>query len=412
MTAVVTLLGIGDDGCSGLTSRAINAVEQVDVLAGADRHVAFFPQFKGKVLKMDHGLNGYLDDIAEIAKAEPICVLASGDPLFYGLGRRLIAKLGHESVRVLPSTSSVQLAFARLCIAWDDAQFITLHGRPMQGLVAKLQQGDTFALLTDRKNDPVTIAKHLATYNELHWKLHVCEALGGVNERVRSFSVAQLCELDANDIDPLNIMVLQRGDAKPWGNHPLHCKDDAYLKRTPDKGLITKQPIRALVLANLNLSKTSCLWDVGSASGSVAIEGAKQAWQGQVFAIECNEVCFQQIEANAKEHRVDNLQLIQGRAPEALTELPKPDAIFVGGSRGEMVEIFNAGWNALSIGGRLIIAAVTLDSVAEAFQLTKTNNLKPQIILVNIAQGAPLAHYTRYVPESPIHLFIFTKEEL
>ena len=412
MTAQVTLIGIGDDGCSGLTSRTINVVEQVGVLAGAERHLAFFPQFRGELLTMRGGLNNYLDAITEAAEAEPICVLASGDPLFFGLGRRLTERLGRERVRILPSLSSVQLAFARLRIAWDDAQFITLHGRPMQGLVARLQQGDTFALLTDKKNNPVTIAQHLAAYHEEHWRLHICESLGGTDERVRSFSVAQLCALDSTDINPLNVMILQRDGGKPWGDHPLHCTDDAYLKRMPAKGLITKQPVRALALANLNLSPTSCVWDVGSASGSVAIEAAKQAWRGQVFSVECNEECFDQIQTNAQTHRVDNLKLIKGRAPQALIELPAPDAVFIGGSRGAMADIFNTSWEALRPGGRLVIAAVTLDSVTEVFQLTQAHNLKPQIMLVNIAQGAPLAHYTRYAPESPIHLFILEKKDL
>lgn len=411
MTALVTLIGVGDDGCVGLTSRVINAVEQVGVLAGAERHLAFFPQFRGRLLKMDSGLSAYLDAIAETAKAEPVCVLASGDPLFFGLGRRLIEKMGRERVRVLPSLSSVQLAFARLCIPWETARFLSVHCRPMAGLVSLLQQGDTFALLTDKENNPVAVAQHLAHYGQTHWRLHLCESMGGVDERVRSFSVDELCALNQADIGPLNVMLLQRGNAKPWGGYPLHCNDEAYLKRMPDKGLITKQPLRALALANLNLDKNSCVWDVGSASGSVAIEAGKQAWSGQVFAVECNETCFEQIENNTRQHGVDNVALVKGRAPEVLAGLPSPDAVFVGGTRGAMTEIFNAVWLALRPGGRLVISAVTLDSVTQAFQLCQARNLEPHIMLVNIAVGVPLAHYTRYASENPIHLFILEKKD-
>lgn len=411
MTALITLIGLGDDGCVGLTSRVVNAVEQVGVLAGAERHLAFFPQFRGRLIKMDSGLNAYLDTIAETAKAEPVCVLASGDPLFFGLGRRLVEKVGSACVRVLPALSSVQLAFSRLCIPWDDARFLSVHCRPMAGLVSRLQQGDTFALLTDKDNNPVVIAQHLANYGETHWQLHLCESLGGVDERVRSFSVDELCALAPADIGPLNVMLLQRGNAKTWGGYPRHCNDEAYLRRVPDKGLITKQPLRALALANLNLDTKSCVWDIGAASGSVAIEAAKQAWDGQVFAVECNETCFEQIEGNAKQHRVDNVSLVKGRAPEALAGLPSPDAVFVGGTRGAMAEIFDTVWGALRPAGRLIISAVTLDSVTEAFQLCKARDIKPHIMLVNIALGTPLAHYTRYASENPIHLFIIEKKD-
>lgn len=411
MRGQIRLVGIGDDGCLSLTSRAMNAISEAEILAGSERHLAFVPQYTGQKLAMTSPLSGFITQIVELASRQDVCVLASGDPLFFGIGPLLLkaAKQANVDVDIVPSLSSVQLACARY--GWPSQQLIMLsvHGRPLSGLVTKLQQADEFALLTDGINTPQVVATHLAKFSETHWQIHVCEALGGVDERCRTFTVAELVAGKAGNVNPLNLMLLRRGDQAPWNGKPGHVRDEEYAKRMPSQGLITKAPIRAIAIANLNLTPDSVMWDIGAASGSVAIESAKQAWRGQIFAIECNSDCFAMLAANRELHKVDNMNIIKHKAPAGLADLPAPDAVFCGGSRGQMSTIFTHVMQVLKTGGRFIVSAVTLDSVTELFSLCRQHQIEPQILMLNSSKTKPLAHYTCYQAENPIHLFIIEK---
>ncbi|RTR33658.1 precorrin-6y C5,15-methyltransferase (decarboxylating) subunit CbiE [Shewanella atlantica] len=414
MTGSITLVGIGDDGCISLTSRAINAVAQTELLAGATRHLDFFPQYIGERLTFVSGLNGYLAQVVEAAKDKDICVLASGDPLFFGIGKRLLKLVGEADsqidVEVITSPSSVQLACAKALVPSDDIKVISLHGRPMTGLVTRLQSGDNFALLTDNDHNPVVIARHLLSYDETLWRLVLCEHLGGSKERIREFTVRELAATSFDDIEPLNVLLLQRQGQAHWGGLAMHCPDSEYRVLTPLNGLITKANIRAVAVARLGLTSKSVVWDIGAGSGSIAIEAAKQACNGHVYALECNPECFDVIEQNRKRHRVDNLTLIKNKAPLGLDELPAPDAVFVGGSRGQIDAIVRQVFSRLSVGGTLILSAVTLDSVSEFFDLCKSSQYHYEVVMLQSSVSKPMAHYQRYQAENPIHLFVITKE--
>lgn len=414
MTGSITLIGIGDDGCVSLTSRAINAVAQTELLAGATRHLHFFPQFSGETIEFVSGLNAYLTQIVEAARDKDICVLASGDPLFFGIGKRLLSLVKEADpqidVEVITAPSSVQLACAKALIPSDNVKVISLHGRAITGLVARLQQGDHFALLTDNDHNPVAIARHLLSYDETLWRLVLCEHLGGSKERVREFTAQELAAKSMDDIASLNVLLLQRHGQAYWGGLAMHCPDGAYQVLTPLNGLITKANTRAVAVARLGLTTRSLVWDIGSGSGSIAIEAAKQAWNGHVYALECNPECFDVIEQNQKRHRVDNLTLVKSKAPLGLEVLPAPDAVFVGGSRGQIDAIVEHAMSRLSVGGKLILSAITLDSVSEFFQLCKSKQYQYEVMMLQSSVSQPLAHYQRYQAENPIHLFVITKE--
>ncbi|CAM3595100.1 precorrin-6y C5,15-methyltransferase (decarboxylating) subunit CbiE [Parendozoicomonas haliclonae] len=409
MTAI-TVIGMGDDGCASLSSKAVNAVQQAQVLAGSDRQLSFFPQFSGERLPFGKdGLQAYLDRIIEASYENTVCVLASGDPLFYGLGRRLAALVEPEHLSFIPSPSSIQLAFSALNMAWDDATVLSVHGRPLKGLVSRLQQGKKFALMTDHIHHPVAVAQHLKAYGETNWQIHICARLGGTEQSVTQWSVADLAAADPATIDNLNVMVLVDEQHQAWGGYPLHCSDDDYQKRMPANGLITKQEIRAIAVAGLGLNPDSVVWDIGAGSGSISVEAAKLAWRGEVYAIESVKECVAFSRDNAAEHRVDHLSVIHGLAPQALDGLPAPDAIFIGGTRGQMQGILEYCLEALQPGGRLLLSAVTLDTVSEAFTFFKQLGYQPSVSLINISRGRPLASYTGYRAENPIHLFTVVK---
>jgi precorrin-6Y C5,15-methyltransferase (decarboxylating) len=407
MKRAVTLIGIGDDGCASLTSRAASAVARADVLVGGERHLAFFPQFRGERVVLKGGLDAALDRVAELANERDVCVLASGDPLFFGVGARVVRKLGADHVEVIPAPSSVQWAFARTGIASDDAEIVSVHGRTMMGFAARVRRSAKVAALTDAEASPPRLAARLIEYGDRAWTAVVCERLAGAGERVRPFTLEALA--DARDIDPLNVLILVRPEGWRAPTSIPYLHEDAFAKRMPKNGLITKREIRMLSIAALALDERSVVWDIGAGSGSVAIEAAMIASRGRVYAIEVDPEGVAICNDNARTHGTDNVAVIEGRAPEALAGLDAPDAVFVGGSKGSMEGIVDAALTALRPGGRLVVNAVTLENVAEAYAALRARSLDPEVTLVQVSRGVPLARYQRYEALNPIHMIAVTK---
>ena len=404
----VTLVGIGDDGCVGLSSRAANAVARASVLVGGERQLAFFPQFVGERVVLKAGIAAALDRVAALAEEHTVCVLASGDPLFFGIGARVVARLGAEHVEVLPQPSSVQWAFARAGVAWDDAAVVSVHGRSSEGFVTRLRTLAKVAVLTDDESSPPRLAARLLEHGDAAWSAWVCEDLAGPGERVRRFTLPELAALA--DVRPLNVLLLVRDDAA-WRAPPVvpYLDEEAFARRMPKKGLITKREVRVLSLAAMQLRVDSVVWDVGAGSGSVAIEAAMIASRGRVHAVEVDPEGVLLCRENARAHGVDNVRVVHGRAPEALADLEQPDAVFIGGSKGSMDEIIGVALDRLRPGGRLVVNAVTLENVGEAYRTLRARGLAPEITMLNVSRGEPLAHYMRYEALNPIHVFAVTK---
>jgi precorrin-6B C5,15-methyltransferase / cobalt-precorrin-6B C5,C15-methyltransferase len=403
----VALVGIGDDGCVGLTSRALGAVTRAQVLVGGQRQLAFFPEHAGERIVLKSGIAAALERVAELAEDRNVCILASGDPLFFGIGRLVLGKLGAAHVEVIPQPSSVQLAFARAGLAWDDAAFVSLHGRPIEGSVTRIARHAKVAVLTDEERSPARIAARMLAYGETAWRAWVCEALGGPGERVRPFTLGDLA--CATDIAPLNVLVLERSEPG-WRRRPriAFLPEDAFARRMPKKGLITKREVRLVSLAALAIRDDSVVWDVGAGSGSVAIEAALLAPEGRIYAIEIDPEGVAICEDNARAHGTDNVRVIAGRAPEALADLEAPDAVFVGGSKGSMTAIIDAALARLRPGGRLVVNAITLENAAETYQAIRARGLVPEVTLLQVARAEPLAHYLRYEAQNPIQIFAVT----
>ena len=409
-TRPVTLIGIGDDGCAGLTSRAHNAIVGAGVLVGGERQLGFFPDFEGRRVELKGGLVKAIDEVRELAGENRVAVLASGDPLFYGVGALLLKKLGADMVDVIPALSSMQLAFAKAGLKWDDAYLLSLHGRPREGLLTRIKRRHKIGIFTDDINSPAALAAYMLEYGEGDWRAFVCENLDGPGERVRSF--ASLDELAAcQDIGPLNVLILERTDPN-WRPAPvvLNFHEDEYAKRVPKKGLITKKEVRLLSIAELRLRADSIMWDIGAASGSIAIESALQADEGRAYAIELDPESLEFCRDNLKTFAVDNVRVIEGRAPDVLAEIPdNPDAVFVGGSKGSLAEIMRVSLERMRPGGRLVVNAITFENVQEAYATFRELDLPFEVMQLNVSRAAPLARFKRYEAQNPIHIFSATK---
>ena len=411
MKKAVTVIGIGDDGCPGLSSRAMNAVASARILAGGQRQLDFFPEFEGEKIVFKGNLSASLDKIAELADENSVCVLASGDPLYFGIGNLVSKKIGREHIEFIPSPASVQYAFAAIGQKWDDAEVISLHGRALQGFINNIQSMKKIACFTDAKNSPQKIATYMTEYSETGWTAWVCENLNGKDERIREFTISSLA--DEQDISDLNVLVLLRDD-ETWQSSAVvkYREEEDYARRMPKKGLITKKEIRVLSIAALQIRTNSIVWDIGAGSGSVAVEAAQIAKDGRVFAVEVDPEGAEICRENALKHKVDNMIVIEGMAPAVLKELDDPDCIFVGGSKGNLSEIIRLSLERLRPGGALVVNAVTLDNVTEAYQYFRKMDIIPEVTQVNISRGKKLASYLRYEALNPIHIFTVIKKEL
>lgn len=407
----ITVIGVGDDGCVGLSSRAVGAVSRCQVLAGGERHLAFFPQFEGHRVVFKDGLMKAVGELAELADENTICVLASGDPMFYGIGPLLARKLGAERMEVIPQPSSVQLAFSRIGRSWNDAAIISLHGKPLEGLTTRLKRRARAAVLTDHRNTPAALARHMLEFGERNWLAWTCENLGGPGEKVTAFdSLEELAEAD--ELSELNVLVLERNEEN-WRPAPavLNLHEDAFAKRMPRKGLITKREVRLLSMGALALRPTDVIWDIGAASGSIAIEAAAIAEEGRAYAIEMESESLDYCRENLRTHGIDNVRVVEGQAPQILDEIEDdPDAVFVGGSKGQLSRIIEVAFERLKPGGRIVVNAITFENVSQAYQTFKSLGVTPQIMQTNIARGAPIAIYTRYEALNPVHILAAVKD--
>ena len=392
------MIGIGDSGATGLLPQYIKWINDCDVLVGGERHLAFFPSFKGEKLVIKGGLKPLIETLQK--ETRNVVILVSGDPLFYGLGGVLAKKL---SIEIYPYTSSMQLAFSKMQESWQDAYITSLHGRPIKGFAQKIDGRKKVAILTDEINSPQAIATYLKRFGMLEYDAFIAENLEGTQERCRFMS---LDEMEKETFSPLNVVILkQREEVK---RSAIGIDDTAFYQRKPDKGLITKKEIRVLCLNELQIKEDSVVWDIGTCTGSVAIEAAKIAREGAVYAIEKNEGDLENCFMNQQKHRTD-FTAILGKAPERLDEFPDPNAIFIGGNGGNMQHLLALCIERLQNGGRLVMNIATIENLAEAMGHLKSLGCEVTVLQAQISRSKPILNLTRFEPLNPI--FIVTAQK-
>ncbi len=392
------MIGIGDNGAAGLLPSYIDWIHECDVLVGGERHLQFFREFNGEKKVIKGGLSALTADLQQ--ETRNTVILVSGDPLFYGLGSVLAKKLPLE---IYPYTSSVQLAFSKMQESWQDAYIVSLHGRSIKGFAQRIDGRKKIAILTDEKNSPQAIAAYLKKFGMTEYDAFVAENLQGEDERCRFFT---LDEMEQSSFYPLNVVILKQRVSVERAS--LGIPDDKFVQRKPDKGLITKKEIRTLCLQELELKENSIVWDIGTCTGSVAIEAAKIAREGAVYAIEKNEGDLENCLENQLKHRTD-FTAVLGKAPERLDEFPDPHAIFIGGNGGNMELLLKSCLSRLQPNGRLVMNIATIENLAEAMQHLKNRGCEVSVMQAQISKSKPILHLTRFEPLNPI--FIVTAKK-
>lgn len=400
LTQSMKLIGIGDNGQESLLPQYAQWIEESEVLVGGERVLSFFPNYQGEKVVVKGGLKALVERLQE--ETRPTVVLASGDPLYYGIGGYLSSKI---NIEVYPYVSSVQLAFSKMGESWQDAYVTSVHGRSMKGLAQRIDGKAKVALLTDAENSPNRLAEYLLSFGMTEYRAFVAENLQGENERVGWY---ELQDMVNHEFSPLNVVILKKvADGPSWS---LGIEDEEFSQRKPDKGLITKKEIRVLSLYALNLKKDSIVWDVGTCTGSMAIEAARLAPEGQVFAVEKNEPDLENCLQNQRKFRTD-LTAIHGKAPQGLETFPDPDAIFIGGTGGEMVDLIQTCCQRLKEGGRIVLNAATIENLYRANEAFAQAGFQTSIMHAQISRSKPILGMNRFVPLNPIYIITAQRKE-
>ncbi|MBS3964386.1 MAG: precorrin-6y C5,15-methyltransferase (decarboxylating) subunit CbiE [Methylomonas sp.] len=413
---VVTFIGVLDDGAVSLGAEALDALRSARHVIAGGRLLVLLADHITEARHYD--LTGYLAQVpgwiaAALANDEAVVVLATGDPLCHGIAGFLASKLDAARVKILPNLSTVQLAFAALGLPWQTARIVSVHAKDAgewthgasrdHGLYALAQlcrREEVLAVLTSPDNTPGRIARMLDVEAMADlFDMAVAERLSQPQQRVTGFlSVAEVA--GSAFADP-NVVILKRKIASP--SPVLFGVSDAdFRQRKPEKGLITKREVRAVSLARLQLRRDSTLWDIGAGSGSVGLEAARLCPDGEVYAIEKNADDIANIEHNHRAWGLSNYRCVHGKAPQGLDAWPDPDAVFIGGSGGELAELIELCFRRLKPGGWLVMNFVTLENLATAIATLKRLDATWDVCQLQAARSQPILDMQRLAAENPV----------
>ena len=399
MAPWLTVIGIGEDGFSGLGKQARRALLAATRVFGSPRQLALLPRcIGGERLPWPHPFS--LEPVLAL-QGEPVCVLASGDPMFYGVGASLARHVPAAAMQVLPMPSSCALAAARLGWALQDVQVVSLVARPLAVLNGHLFSGLRLLLLSNDEHSPAAIAAQLCERGFGPSRLQVFEHLGGAAERQLAGTAEDWPHVD---IAALNLVAIDCLAAPNALRLPrvAGLPDSAFLH----DGQLTKRDVRAITLARLAPQPGEVLWDVGAGCGSIGIEWMRAHPSCRTLAIEADEGRQGFIEHNRDALGVPGLQLIRGKAPQALAALEQPDAVFIGG--GVTREgVLGLCWERLRPGGRLVANAVTLQSEGVLAQFRDAHG--GELTRIHIAHTQPLGAFDTWRQALPITLLEVVK---
>lgn len=396
MSAWLTVVGIGEDGWRGLSRHARQALLAADTIFGGARHLALLPvRLAGErcAWPVPFTIAPVLERRHE---KQRVCVLASGDPMMFGVGSTFARELPDDEFRVLPAPSSLSLAAARLHWPLQDVAVVSLVGRPVAALETQLHPGARLFVLSSGASSPAAVAELLTKRGFGASHLSVFEHLGGEQER-RIDRVA--CAWTASAVAALNLVAIECIAQSHARRLPLTpgLPDNAY----HHDGQLTKRDVRAITLSRLAPEPGELLWDVGAGCGSIGIEWMRSHPSCRAIAIEADGGRQRLLEHNRDALGVPGLRLVEGEAPGALAGLPEPDAIFIGGGV-TAPDMLDTCWSHLKKGGRMIVNAVTIQSEATLVAWRALHG--GEMTRIGIAHAQPLGAFDTWRQALPITL--------
>ena len=431
-TMKVHVIGLGVNEQANLDSAAqatLASLSMQDVVLGAPRQHEMIAAYPHPAQRFDLPKLNLLESEFERWQAqgvESVVVLASGDPLYFGIGAWLMRRSSLNTLQFYPNVSSLQVACHRLGLSLQNVQTVSLHGRPLVSLRRYLHANTTLVLLTDQHSQPHHIAEECVLAGFTNAEMTVCEALGYESEKVRNFLATELIEANI-EFDPLNVVVLKTTNQASFYPLAPGIPDASFVTDKGDgKGMITKREVRLAILSYMNIQHNDVVWDIGAGCGGVSVELAYWHPQSQIIAIEHHADRLACLAANqARFGVVQNLAIVEGRAPDVFDEMlsdrfpiknTSPNKVFIGGSDGKLVALMTQVWNLLPIGGSLVVSAVTEDTKFHVIQFAQQRETRQdaleQSIQLAVSKGERLAGQRVYRPNLAVTLFHFTKTAL
>lgn len=396
----ITIIGMGLSPAD-LTPSHQHIIESAEILVGGRRHLDAFCRLHAEKWPIGKDLDGLITTISKVMVEKSVVVLASGDPLFFGIGARLVDALGLDNVTIHPNVSSVAAAFARIKTPWQDAKVLSVHGRfDAAELLTELRRYDKIAVLTDPKQTPAWLAGFLSNHCIGGFEMWVMERLGADDEKIYHFH--QAGHVKEHTFKEPNLVILKRAkaDRPPSQTFYPGMPDNAFVH---ERGLITKSEIRAVTLAKLKLDRSDLvLWDLGAGSGSVGLEASWFLGQGMVWAVEKNVERIKQIKENRDRFRICNLEAIQAQLPNGLADLPDPDRVFVGGGGKDLPKILQTAAGRLRAGGVMVVNTVLIQSVSAALEMLEELGFETDMVQMQVSGGKKMPWGARLEAQNPV----------
>lgn len=382
MKSWLHIVGIGEDGLEGLAPATRAVVQSAEVIVGGERHHQLSGDVSGERVKWPSPFDALIEKLRAL-RGRTVVVLATGDPLWFSIGARIGRAIEPVEITYYPQLSAFQLAAARMGWSMADVETLTVHGRPVEQMIAFIQPEQRLLILTTGDQTPGEIANFLTARGFGQSKLTVLAAMGGDNEQIFN-GHAETWDHEVPSFNTLAVECIATPDALLLPRVP-GLPDDFF----EHDGTMTKREVRALTIAKLMPMRGALLWDIGAGCGSVAVEWMRAARDAQAIGIEPRADRRLMASKNALSLGTPQLQLVDGSAPLALIELPPPDAVFVGG--GLTNEVFDAAWAALKPLGRFVANAVTLESEKILMELLEKHG--GELSRLAVSRAEPVGQY-------------------
>ncbi len=406
---VIDIIGIGQSK-KDLTQNHLDIINRCDVIIAGKRHLALFDLTGIEKIPIKSSIKSIVNIIKAKMNTNKIVVLASGDPLFYGIGSTLIHYFDKQQINIHSNISSVSAAFAAIKEPWHDAKIISLHGKQNQPFIfATLARENKVAFLTDPNKNPQYIAAQLLRNNLLEFEFCVLENIGEKKkERVTWFENPEL--IKKQNFSQPNIVILKKGKEEKINFQTHIGMNDSEFKHS--KGLITKSEIRSVTLSKLKLIKRDhLLWDIGSGSGSLGIEAALQIPEGYVYAMEKNQERIVDIAYNIKKFNCPNIKVLNTEFPEGIDDKIKeiPDRIFIGGGGRQLEQIIKFCCEKLAPSGIIVINTVVVQNFQSALKVLKELEFDPKAVHIQIARSKAMPFGDRFEALNPVWIISGSK---
>ncbi|MCG8471894.1 MAG: precorrin-6y C5,15-methyltransferase (decarboxylating) subunit CbiE [Desulfobacterales bacterium] len=403
MKNVITVIGFGLSK-KDLPKASIDVIYQADLLVGGRRHLDAFEDFKSEKVVVCGQIKAVLDDLeTAFYQGKKVVILASGDPLYYGIGSLVSERFGAEQVKIIPNVSAVAGAFSRLGLSWQDAKIVSLHGRELTPETFKiLLSSEKVAFYTDKTNTPDAIAKQMLDEGITVSEVHVFEQMGTQGE---TWTRGTLEEIGAKRFDPTNMMVVVGArrfvDAQPIG---LGMPSEVFAHQ---RAMITKPEVRAVTLSKLDLKAHQILWDLGAGSGSISIEASR--FVKAVYAVEQKPERVADIKENIRRFGAITMEVVGGKLPDAARALPDPHVVFIGGGGKNLDEIIRMAASRMKEDGKMVVNTVLIQSLSTAVTTLEEEGFNVEVLQMSVSISSTVAWDMMLKGTNPVFIVTGTR---